>query len=132
MLFDSILDEAVGLMREAIVRMVELSATLNVNAGRLYANANLNHGIDNSEYIMMKLAERLGKDQAHELVYDLAIDATINQRKYSEVLLENDIVNSAFDRHEIAELLKPENYTGLSAQLARESAERVRAAYSRT
>ncbi|MCB0768439.1 MAG: adenylosuccinate lyase family protein, partial [Flavobacteriales bacterium] len=65
-LFDSILYEAVGLMREAIVRMVELSATLGVNTERLYVNANINHGIDNSEYIMMKLAERLGKDQAHE------------------------------------------------------------------
>lgn len=130
MLFDGILDEAVGLMREAIVRMVELSATLNVNAERLYANANLNHGIDNSEYIMMKLAERLGKDQAHELVYDLAIDATVNHRKYSEVLLENEVVNSAFDQAEITELLQPENYVGLSSQIARETAQLVRSPYA--
>lgn len=78
----------------------------------------------------MKLAERLGKDQAHELVYDLAIDATVNHRRYSEVLLANDVVNAAFDPAEVAELLKPENYTGLSAQLARQTAQSVRERYA--
>ncbi|MEZ5086945.1 MAG: adenylosuccinate lyase family protein [Tessaracoccus sp.] len=130
MLFDSILYEAVGLMREAIVRMVELSATLGVNTERLYVNANINHGIDNSEYIMMKLAERLGKDQAHELVYELAIDASLNNRRYSEVLAANEVVSSAFTQDEIADLLKPESYIGLSAEIARDTARSVRDAYA--
>lgn len=124
MMFDSILYEAVGLMREIIIRMVELSGTLNVNVERLVENANINHGIDNSEYIMMRLAERLGKDR-HELVYELAIDATINHRKYSEVLLANEVVNSAFSTEEIAAMLQPENYIGLSAELARDTARQV-------
>lgn len=130
MMFDSILYEAVGLMREIIIRMVELSGTLNVNVERLAENANINHGIDNSEYIMMRLAERLGKDQAHELVYELAIDATINHRKYSEVLRANEVVNSAFSTEEIAAMLQPENYIGLSAELARDTARQVREAYA--
>lgn len=130
MLFDSILHEAVGLMREAIVRMVELSATLHVDAERLYVNANINHGIDNSEYIMMKLAERLGKDQAHELVYELAIDASLNKRRYSEVLAANEVVSTAFSQDEIAEMLKPESYIGLSAEISRETARSVRALYA--
>lgn len=131
MMFDSILYEAVGLMREIIIRMVELSGTLNVNVERLLENANINHGIDNSEYIMMRLAERLGKDQAHELVYELAIDATINHRKYSEVLLANEVVNSAFSTEEIAAMLQPENYIGLSAELARDTARQVRETYGK-
>ena len=131
MMFDSILYEAVGLMREIIIRMVELSGTLNVNVERLVENANINHGIDNSEYIMMRLAERLGKDQAHELVYELAIDATINHRKYSEVLLANEVVNSAFSTEEIAAMLQPENYIGLSAELARDTARQVRETYGK-
>ena len=131
MMFDSILYEAVGLMREIIIRMVELSGTLNVNVERLAENANINHGIDNSEYIMMRLAERLGKDQAHELVYELAIDATINHRKYSEVLLANEVVNSAFSTEEIAAMLQPENYIGLSAELARDTARQVRETYGK-
>ncbi|MFT0847655.1 adenylosuccinate lyase family protein [Actinomycetaceae bacterium L2_0104] len=129
MLFDGILYEALELMREIIVRMVELSGTLNINVERLRENSNINHGIDNSEYIMMKLAEKLGKDQAHEAVYELAIDASLNHRRYSDVLMASEVINSVFDKSEIAELLKPENYVGLSAEIARDTARRVRESY---
>lgn len=79
---------------------------------------------------MMKLAERLGKDQAHELVYELAIDASLNNRRYSEVLAANEVVSSAFTQDEIADLLKPESYIGLSAEIARDTARSVRDAYA--
>lgn len=117
MLFDGLLTEAVGLMREIMVRTIELTKTLQVHVSRLYENATLNHGIDNSEYIMMKLAQKIGKDRAHEMVYQMAIEAEVEHKSYREILLKNDLLGQMFSRDEIRDFLKPENYIGLSQEL---------------
>ncbi|KAF1302448.1 class-II fumarase/aspartase family protein [Candidatus Enterococcus willemsii] len=122
MLFDGILTEAVELMTEILMRAEELTRTLQINREKLAKNANLNEGLDNSEYIMMFFAERIGKDKAHELVYELAIEAALTHQNYREVLLANPDVRQAFTETELLEMLKPENYVGLSEALARNTA----------
>ncbi|MBO0472150.1 adenylosuccinate lyase [Enterococcus sp. DIV0840] len=129
MLFDGLLTDSVELMREIIIRTVDLTKTLNIHNERLYENATINHGIDNSEYIMMKLAEKIGKDQAHEMVYELAIDAEVNNKKYSEVLLEHELLKSMFSTEELLELLKPENYIGLSKEITLDTVKLIRGTY---
>ena len=117
MLFDGLLTEAVGLMREILSRTVALTETLQVHVSRLYANATINHGIDNSEYIMMALAKKIGKDRAHTMVYQMAIDAEVNHKSYQDILLKNELLGQMFSKDELNNLLKPENYTGLSQEL---------------
>lgn len=115
MLFDGVMTQALELMTEILMRAEELTRTLTVNEERMKANAELNSGLDNSEYIMMQIAQHIGKDQAHELVYELAIEAELTQRSYKEILMENQRINQFFTLMEIEEMLKPENYVGLSA-----------------
>ena len=83
-------------------------------------NANINLGLDNSEYIMMQIAQHIGKDQAHELVYELAIEAELTHQSYKEILLANKIVGQLFTAKEIEDMLKPENYIGLSAAITKD------------
>lgn len=123
MLFDGIFTEALELMTEILMRGEELTRTLEIHRERMYQNANINHGLDNSEFIMMKLAAEIGKDQAHELVYELAIETELSQKNYADVLLHNEKIQQVFQKKEIEELLKPENYIGLSVQLAYDTAE---------
>lgn len=120
MLFDGLQTEAMELMIEIILRAEELTRTMVVNSERMLENAYLNHGIDNSEYIMMKLAEKIGKDQAHELVYALAIDSELSGDSYLEILMADPLVQANFQAAEVAAMLKPENYVGLSSQIARD------------
>ncbi|MGG5317723.1 class-II fumarase/aspartase family protein [Enterococcus sp. AZ072] len=120
MLFDGVMDQALELMTEILMRAEELSRTLTINEERMKANAALNQGLDNSEYIMMQLAPHIGKDQAHELIYELAIEAELTNTSYRELLLGNELIRSFFSEKVIEELLQPSNYTGLSAQLARQ------------
>lgn len=115
MLFDGVMTQALELMTEILMRGEELTRTLTVNEKRMKENAEINAGLDNSEYIMMQIAQHLGKDQAHELVYELAIEAELTHRSYKEILLENQTINQLFTVNEIEKLLKPENYVGLSA-----------------
>ena len=123
MLFDGIFTEALELMTEILMRGEELTRTLEIHRERMYQNANINHGLDNSEFIMMKLAAEIGKDQAHELIYELAIETELSQKNYADVLLHNEKIQQVFQKKEIEELLKPENYIGLSVQLAYDTAE---------
>lgn len=128
MLFDGVMNQALELMTEILMRAEELSRTLTINEERMKVNADLNHGLDNSEYIMMQIAPHIGKDQAHELIYELAIEAEQTQKSYRELLLGNTLIRNLFSDDEIEAMLKPENYTGLSAQLTKEMVSNARTA----
>lgn len=115
MLYDGMLEEALELTTEVLMRAEELTATLHVNKDRMYQNALLNKGLDNSECVMMKIAEKLGKDRAHELLYDKAMLAELDGKDYLTVLKEDPVLSDNFTDQELEEMIKPENYTGLSA-----------------
>ncbi|MGM0214492.1 class-II fumarase/aspartase family protein [Enterococcus sp. AZ109] len=131
MLFDGVMNQALELMTEILMRAEELSRTLTIDEERMRINAELNHGLDNSEYIMMQIAPHIGKDQAHELIYDLAIEAELTKKSYRELLLSNAMIRNLFSDEEIEGMLKPENYTGLSTQLTKEMVYEARTAISK-
>lgn len=117
MLFDGVMTQALELMTEILVRAEELTRTLKVNEERMKENAEINSGLDNSEYIMMQIAQHIGKDKAHELVYELAIESELTHRSYKEILMENQVIKQLFSAKEVENMLKPENYIGLSAMI---------------
>lgn len=117
MLFDGVMTQALELMTEVLIRAEELTRTLTVNKARMKENAEINAGLDNSEYIMMQIAQHIGKDQAHELVYELAIEAELTHRSYNEILMGNKLISQLFTHKEVEEMLRPENYVGLSATI---------------
>ncbi|MCL2893982.1 class-II fumarase/aspartase family protein [Brenneria tiliae] len=124
-IFDANLQESIELMAEIILRAEELTRTLVINKQRMRQNLDLTHGLINSEKIMMKLVEALGKDPAHELVYQVAMRSTHEDIAYREALASNPVIAANFSAQEIADLLDPAAYTGLCAVLAEEMAERV-------
>lgn len=103
-----------------------MTRTLVVNKENMYKNVMLTHGLINSEKIMMSLVERLGKDKAHELVYEMAMESLESQKDYSDILQTNIMIQESFSEQEILAMLAPENYLGLCAVLAMETAERAK------
>lgn len=87
MLLESSLQESLGLITEIILRTEELTRGLYVNSDKMLSNAYLNHGLDNSEFVMMKLAKSLGKDKAHSKIYELAMDSSLNQKIFCFVYI---------------------------------------------
>lgn len=122
MLYDGMMEEALELTTEVLMRAEELTATIRVNRERMYQNAMLNKGLDNSECVMMRIAEKLGKDRAHELLYDKAMKVELEGKDYFTVLKEDEILSANFTETELAEMIRPENYTGLCSFLANELA----------
>jgi len=126
MVFDATLEEAISLIIEIILRTEELTKDIVVYKEKMYENVQINKGLDNSEYIMMKIAERVGKDQAHSLLYHLSMEVLNNGRDFEEILLQSEKINSVFTIKEIEQMLKPESYIGLSEVFAVEMAKKAR------
>ena len=114
------------MITEVLLRTEELTRTIQIFKERMYQNVLNNKGLDNSEYIMMKIAERLGKDKAHSIIYELAIKSETEHKDYLQLLKENKVISEVFNEEDIKNMLKPENYIGLSSELAEEMAEKAR------
>ena len=119
MVHDAMIEEALELTAEVLMRAEELTRGIIVNKESMARNANLNGGLDNTENIMMKMADRLGKDVAHSLLYEKAMLVEREGQEFIKVLLDDPMIRGAFSEDELKELLKPENYIGIGADIAR-------------
>ncbi|MCM3705978.1 MULTISPECIES: class-II fumarase/aspartase family protein [Cytobacillus] len=126
MLFDGILEEALELTTEVLLRCEELTRTMVVHKERMLHNALRNKGLDNSEYVMMKLSSKLGKDQAHSLMYQIAMKTASEGEDFYTNLKANELIASEFIDEEIQEMIDPRNYTGLSSFIAETEASRAK------
>lgn len=126
MLFDGLLEEAMELITEVLLRCEELTRTIVVHKDRMLYNALRNKGLDNSEYVMMKLAEKLGKDQAHSLMYEIAMKTFAEGEDFFANLKANEKIANDFTDEEIKEMIDPRNYIGLSVTIAENEANRAK------
>ena len=68
----------------------------------------------------------VGRQHAHDAVYDAAQAAFVEGRAFGALLAEDARVSAHLDGAAIARLLDPTAYTGLCAEMALEAAERAR------
>lgn len=126
LLFDGLLDEAVDLTAEVLIRAKALSGGLHVNVERLEQNANINKGLDNAEHVMMELAKIVGKDHAHEIMYQTAMKVKLEGADFVTLLKENPLLQDQDEAH-LAALVDPREYIGLCPEIAREQAQYAKA-----
>jgi len=126
MLFDGILEEALELTTEILLRCEELTRTMVVHKDKMLQNVMINKGLDNSEYVMMKLSKKLGKDQAHSIMYQIAMKTAAEGEDFYTNLKANELISSEFTNEEIKEMIDPRNYTGLSSIIAETEAEKAK------
>jgi len=75
---------------------------------------------------MMKMADRLGKDVAHSLLYEKAMLVEREGQEFIKVLMDDPIIREAFSENELKDMLKPENYIGIGAEIARKMSTKAR------
>jgi len=76
--------------------------------------------------VMLKLGTAIGRQHAHDVVYDAAQAAFVEGRSFASVLGADARVTAHLDADAIATLLDPTGYTGLCAEMARAGASRAR------
>jgi 3-carboxy-cis,cis-muconate cycloisomerase len=101
---------------------------LRLDPARMRKNLDLGGGLIMAEAVMLDLGAAIGRQHAHDVVYDAAQAAFIEGRPFGELLAEDPRVTVHLDPTAIENLLDPTAYTGLCAEMAREAAVRARAA----
>ncbi|HEY7944396.1 MAG TPA: 3-carboxy-cis,cis-muconate cycloisomerase [Casimicrobiaceae bacterium] len=109
-----VLPEAFVLTAGALAHARTIVEGLQVDAGRMRTNLDLTRGLVVSEAVMMGLAPHLGRERAHDLVYELCGRAIERERPLLELLAETPEVTAHLDRQRLAELCDPANYLGLA------------------
>lgn len=102
-----------GALRQARLML----AGLSVDTGRMQRNLGLTSGLIVTEAVMMGLAPRLGRQAAHDVVYDACRAAADTGRPLVELLGENPLVSAHLGRDELEQLLNPGNYLGSAAAM---------------
>jgi adenylosuccinate lyase len=99
---------------------------LSVDPRRMRANLDLGGGLIMAEAVMLDLGAAIGRQHAHDVVYDAAQAAFVEGKSFSELLAADNRLTAHMDRNAITKLLDPTAYTGLCADMAREGVTRAR------
>jgi 3-carboxy-cis,cis-muconate cycloisomerase len=113
---------------DMLARLNEIMRGLRLDPVRMRANLDLGGGLIMAEAVMLDLGAAIGRQHAHDVVYDAAQAAFVENRPFAELLAADPRVTAHLDPNAIAALLDPTAYTGLCAEMARDAAQRARAA----
>lgn len=90
---------------------------LVVDPARMRANLDLTKGLVVSEAVMMGLGPALGRQRAHDLVYDVCRAVIAGQGTFLDLLAANPEIAAHMTRERLAMLLDPANYCGLAGEM---------------
>jgi adenylosuccinate lyase len=102
----------------ALLRLsIAMCANLEVDSVRMLANMDASQGDVLSESVMLALADRAGKQTAHDLVYRAAMGAAQARRPLKDAILDDAEIAVYLSAAEIDELFDRRPQTGLCPQL---------------
>jgi 3-carboxy-cis,cis-muconate cycloisomerase len=95
----------------------DLVAGLQVDEQRMRDNLDMTHGMVVSEAVMMGLGPKLGRQRAHDLVYDICRKVAATGRPLLDLLVEDAEISRHASRDELSKLTDPANYLGLAGEM---------------
>jgi 3-carboxy-cis,cis-muconate cycloisomerase len=119
-------EDACVLTGDILARMRTLFEGIQVFPERMRRNLDLSGGLIMSEAIMLELGRQIGRQRAHDAVYDAAQAAATTGRPFADLLAEDETIRSRLSPEQIAALLDPARHAGLCADVARQQAARGR------
>jgi 3-carboxy-cis,cis-muconate cycloisomerase len=90
---------------------------LQVDAARMRANLDLTGGAIVSEQVMMGLGPHLGRQRAHDLVYDICREAATSGKPLVDLLAADKEISTHVSRKELEAMCDPANYLGLAGEM---------------
>jgi 3-carboxy-cis,cis-muconate cycloisomerase len=96
----------------ALAQTLFVLTGLQVDAKKMRSNLDLTKGLIVSEAVMMGLGPHLGRQYAHDLVYDVCRKVVATGRPLVDLLAEDAEVKKYLDRPALERLCDPANYLG--------------------
>jgi 3-carboxy-cis,cis-muconate cycloisomerase len=101
----------------ALASTVDIAEGLEVDASRMRANLDATGGLIMAEAVVFALAEKVGKQEAHHLVEAASKKAVAEKKSFRAVLEQDPAITAHLEAKEIAQLLEPMAYQGVSQTL---------------
>src|SRR5690242_15283275 len=118
---------ACELTGDMLQRLVALFEGLQVFPDRMRANLDLSGGLIMAEALMLELGRQIGRQRAHDAVYEAAQASVTQARPFREMLALDPHVSAGLTPSQMEALLDPARYTGLCREFAEQGAARGRA-----
>jgi 3-carboxy-cis,cis-muconate cycloisomerase len=101
----------------ALAQSRDLLAGLQVDAARMRSNLAMTNGAIVSEAVMMGLGPHLGRQRAHDLVYDICRVAATSGAPLVDLLAKDKEISHHVTRSELERMCDPANYLGLAGEM---------------
>ena len=90
---------------------------LQVNEKKMRDNLDITKGLIMSEAVMMGLGAAMGRNRAHDVVYDICRDVVKTGRPLVDLLAEDKEISKHADRKTLEKLTDPANYLGVAGEM---------------
>ncbi len=120
-----VLPEAFCLIAGALKQSRAVVEGLEVDARAMMRNIEMTGGLVMSEAVMMGLGPYIGREYAHDLVYDLCRESSAKQTPLIDLLESHPEIRRHVGRAELERMLDPVNYLGQSGVMVDRVLERM-------
>jgi adenylosuccinate lyase len=110
-----------------LATMKYILAGLEVHADKMRRNLDALGGFLMSERVMFALADKIGKQTAHDVVYHAAMDGFARGVTFEEALAASPQAKDAIEAEELRALFDPTTYVGLAPAIVDRVLTRTRA-----
>lgn len=126
LMIDDAIKRSCVLTGDMLVRLGVVLSGLELDERRMRANLGLTGGLIMSEAVMLKLGKSIGRQRAHEIIYETAQRAVREGTSFTDLLSADERVTAYLKSEDIRSLLDPTTRTGLSSTIAHAAATRAR------
>jgi 3-carboxy-cis,cis-muconate cycloisomerase len=90
---------------------------LQVNEKRMRDNIGITKGLLMSEAVMMGLGAAMGRNRAHDVVYDICREVVKTGRPLVDLLAEDKEISKHANRKQLEKMVDPTNYLGVAGEM---------------
>jgi 3-carboxy-cis,cis-muconate cycloisomerase len=101
----------------ALAQTLRVVEGLEIDAKRMRENLDITNGTIVSEAVMMGLGPYLGRQRAHDLVYDICREVAVTGTPLIDLLERNPEISRHLSRAELERLVDPAHYLGLAGEM---------------
>jgi 3-carboxy-cis,cis-muconate cycloisomerase len=109
--------EIFSLASGALAQTRFMVSGLQVDERKMRANLDITRGLIMSEAVMMGLGPHIGRQYAHDLVYDICRKVIATGRPLIDLLAEDKEIGKHLDRTALEKLCDPANYLGQAGEM---------------
>jgi len=90
---------------------------MHVNEQKMHDNLFITKGLLMSEAVMMGLGDKMGRNYAHDVVYDVCREVVKTGRPLIDLLAEHKEISQHVDRKALEKMVDPANYLGVAGEM---------------